>query len=164
MSIHDWPQLKIKKGLKWRNYIVEIFNTNKKTIQTLYANFFPQSMNLEHLRYRAKFLNILEFENDTLESFRNRVRFAWFWWQSAGTQGQQKRVLDLLMGHGNWRVVKGRTQAFRIGYSQVGQTYVGQIGAYSVYIKNPSESQHRDVIKYVQFAMAPYLEWRVIPE
>lgn len=162
----NWTIFETPIGQRLRAYLLGVSEILEKELQDIHDNALPNLMDEEHLLRRAEFLGVLHFENELGDSFRDRVRLAYFWWLSAGTMGQFRRTLSLIMRGAQretWDYISGRESVFEIGRAVIGETQVGDEGYFEIRLLKPTASQLLDVQYYCDWAIAPYLEYSIIP-
>lgn len=150
------PGLHFKRLLSLYRMIGRIFGAVRDDIEHVHRAFFPFLASPGHgeLKAHARALDIPEFSFDPAEAFRDRVTQGGAYLEERGYRGSITDVVDRLFP-GRYKIVEFPREAFRVGFSGVGQAAIGDRGSVHLFIRDMTAAEKQNAYAYLDSQLDP---------
>lgn len=163
------PGLHFKRLLSLYRMIGRIFSIVRDDIEHVHRSFFPflASAGKGELKAHARALDIPEFPFDPAGAFRDRVAQGGAYLEERGYRGSITDAVARLFP-GRYKIVEFPREAFRVGFSGVGQAAIGARGAVHLFIRGMTAADKQNAYAYLDSQLDPDIvisvkEWGLSP-
>ena len=163
------PGIHFTRLLSLYRMIGRCFGVVRDDIEHVHRAFFPflASAGKGELKAHARALDIPEFSFDPSGAFRDRVTQGGAYLEERGNRGSITEAVARLFPR-RYKVIEFPQQAFRVGFSGVGQASIGDRGAVHLFIRGMTAADKKNAYAYLDSQLDPDIvikvkEWTAYP-